>query len=179
MQHNIQVVKQNIVNKVVSPYQVGFIAGISIQNNIIMAQETLYIMNKLQWKHGKFVMKINLEKAYDMMSWSYVHKVLLEIGIIDKIIKVIMESLTTVIMIVLWKGKKDSNFDTHKGLRRGDPISPLIFILCMKRLTHLIIDKVQKGNWDCITVGRKWPRISHLMFTDDLFLFGKATVKQM
>lgn len=86
-----------------------------------------------------------------------------------------MTSITTINVAALWKGKKDSYFATQKGLRKCDPISPFIFILCMEKLTHLIMDEVEKGNWKGIKAKRNGPKVSHLMFIDDLLIFGKAT----
>lgn len=95
-------------------------------------------------------MKSDLEKAYNMFNWSFVSNVLMEIGLPDNIFKVIMSAITPVNMAVLWKEKKGSYFAMQKGLRQGDPISLFLFVLCMEKLTHLIQDEVELGNWDCI-----------------------------
>ncbi|MCI23473.1 putative ribonuclease H protein, partial [Trifolium medium] len=49
----------------------------------------------------------------------------------------------------------------------------------MDKLSHLIIEAVEGGNWQPIKAGRSGPFISHLMFADDLLLFGKATEVNM
>lgn len=54
-------------------------------------------------------------------------------------------------------------------------MSPYLFVLCMDKLTHLILDVVDKGGWIPIKDGRHGPTASHLMFVDDLLLFCKAT----
>lgn len=112
-----------------------------------------------------------------MLSWSFVHKVLMEIGLPNKIIQVIMTSITIVSMKVLLKGKKDIYFVTHKGLRKGDPIFYFMFFLCMGKPTHLILYEVKKGILECIKAGRNSPKISHLMFTEILLLFVKENVR--
>lgn len=43
----------------------------------------------------------------------------------------------------------------------------------------MILEEVDKGSWHPIKPGRTGPKISHLMFTDDLLLFGKATEANM
>lgn len=58
-------------------------------------------------------------------------------------------------------------------------MSPYLFVLCIDKLPHVINDVVETRKWDCIKVGRKGPKISHLMFVNDLLLFGKATETQV
>lgn len=84
-----------IINKIISLYQTGFISDRSIQDNIVVAQETVHRMNRCRGKSGYFVMKVDLAKAYDMMNQSFASKVLMEIGIPNKLRQVIMNSITT------------------------------------------------------------------------------------
>lgn len=43
----------------------------------------------------------------------------------------------------------------------------------------MILDEVKEGKWECVNSGRKCPKTYHLMFDDNLLLFGKAVVRQM
>lgn len=61
-------------------------------------------MNRLKGRKGFFVMKVDLPKAYGMMNWNFVNKVLMEIGFPNKLRQVIMDSMITLKMYVLWKG---------------------------------------------------------------------------
>ncbi|XP_061346756.1 uncharacterized protein LOC133292365 [Gastrolobium bilobum] len=94
--------------------------------------------------------RIDLAKAYDRLNWSFVNKVLLEAGI-------------------------------PMNLRnpQGDPISPYLFVLRMDKLSHLIAEAVSNKRWKLMRVGRHGPLISHLMFADDLVLFGVANLDQL
>ncbi|PNX97917.1 ribonuclease H [Trifolium pratense] len=49
----------------------------------------------------------------------------------------------------------------------------------MDKLSHLIIHEVNNGKWKGIKAGRNGPMVSHLMFADDLLLFGEAKEEQM
>lgn len=66
-----------------------------------------------------------------------------------------MTSITTINVAALWKGKKDSYFVTQKKLWQCHPISPFISVLCMEKLTHSIMDEVEKGNWEGIKARRE------------------------
>lgn len=52
-------------------------------------------------------------------------------------------------------------------------------MLCMDKLSHLIKQEVITGNWRAIKMDSQGPKISHLMFVDDLLLVGEAIERQM
>jgi hypothetical protein len=49
----------------------------------------------------------------------------------------------------------------------------------MDKLSHLIAEAVEDGQWKPMRAGRNGPLISHLMFADDLLLFSLATDENM
>lgn len=49
----------------------------------------------------------------------------------------------------------------------------------MDKLSYMIIYSVECDKWKGIKEGRRCPTVSHLMFADDLLLFGKETINQM
>lgn len=66
-------------------------------------------------------------------------------------------------------------FFPSRGLRQGDPISPLLVVIAIERLSHCIQDAVNNGTWCPLKFGRGGPSISHLLFTDDILLVAEAT----
>ena len=58
-----------------------------------------------------------------------------------------MECITIVQMNVLWNGELTEDFEPSRGIRQGDLISPYIFVLCIKRLSHGISKEVTNGAW--------------------------------
>jgi hypothetical protein len=104
---------------------------------------------------------------------------LIEVGLPDHLINIIMQCVRTVTTNVMWNGKRSTFFQPERGLRQGDPMSPYLFVLCMDKLSHLIAKEVDNREWIAMRAGREGPHVSHLMFADDLLLFGKATEKQM
>lgn len=136
-------------------------------------------MNKMKDMQDSFVVKVDLAKAYDNLSWNFINNVLFEIGLHDNLIQVIMAAMSYVSMNIRWKDAESNYFQAKKGLRKGGSISPYLFVLSMDKLSYMINEVVEKEDWIGIRAGRIWPIISHLMFADDLILFGKATKKQM
>lgn len=72
-----------------------------------------------------------------------------------------------------------SGFIREGGLRQADALSPYLFVLCVKRLNHLIKRSVDEGHWKGIGLSRHGAMIIHLFFADDLALLVEASVKQM
>jgi hypothetical protein len=100
---------------------------------------------------------------------------LTKIDLPESLINIIMQSVTSVTTNVKWNGARSEYFRPQRGIRQGDPISPYLFVLCMDKLSHIILQAVEEGKWRGIQAGRTGPMISHLMFADDLLLFGEAT----
>jgi hypothetical protein len=170
---------KKIIPQVVSPYQTGFVPGRNITENIVIAQEMLHSMTKMRSRVGFFVIKVDLSKAYDRLNWEFIHRVLLEVRIPAEMINVIMNCITSVQSNVLWNGNRTEFFSPQCGVRQGDPMSPYLFVLCMDKLSHIIAESIDKGEWKPMRAGRHGLVISHLMFADDLLIFGQATEEGM
>lgn len=174
-----KMIVNSIISDIVSPYQAGFVPGRNIHENIITAQEMMHSMHRMQGKKGFFAIKVDLARAYDRLSWDFIHGVLLEIGLLVIMIDLIMECISSVKTNVIWGGSRSVFFSPTRGIRQGDPVSPYIFVLCMDKLSHLIMEAVEEGSWHPLKAGKNGPLISHLMFADDLLLFGQATRSEM
>lgn len=133
----------------------------------------------MRGKQGFFAIKIDLEKAYDRLSWDFIFSTLMETCMDKKLIDVIMSCIRSTSLAINWNGVPSEYFYPSRGIRQGDPLSPYLFVLGMNKLSHLTSDVVDGGEWDPISVSNGGPLISHLMFADYLLLFGEASVQQM
>ncbi|KAK4282132.1 hypothetical protein QN277_013544 [Acacia crassicarpa] len=122
---------RGLMDTIVSPFQASFIKGRQIHDNIIVGQEVLHTMKKIKGRKGLMALKIDLEKAYDRIQWDFLRNVLVEVGFEPQFINLIMHCVTTVSFNILWNGSKTMDFEAMRGLRQGDPLSPLLFVLCM------------------------------------------------
>jgi len=68
--------------KIISPTQSGFMEGRSITENILLAQEIIKDMN-MKNKNVNVVVKLDMAKAYDRMSWIFLTKVLRKFGFVE------------------------------------------------------------------------------------------------
>ena len=136
-------------------------------------------MRLMQGKKGFMAIKIDLEKAYDRLDWSFLINSLKDAGINDHFCNLIQHCVSFASMNVLWNGECTDEFFPSRGIRQGDPLSPYLFVLCIERLSHLIQDAVSHGFWKPVTLSRKGPPITHLCFADDLFIFVEASMVQV
>ncbi|KAA3482563.1 LINE-type retrotransposon LIb DNA [Gossypium australe] len=143
-----------IFPKLVSQEQAGFIAGRNIFDNIIVAQEVIHSMRCNRKERKWMAVKMDLEKAYDRISWDFINVSLIAAGIPSSLLQ------------------------TKPRNKTGMSSSPYLFVLCMEWLGHHIHSKMKVGTWDPIRLSRSGPSISHLFFADDLVIFYKAHIDQ-
>lgn len=125
------------------------------------------------------VIKIDLEKTYDRLSWMCIKETLEDIGMPSKIIQLVMHCVSTTRMRVLWNGEALEEFHPSRGIRQGDPLSPYIFVLCIEKFFWMIGLAIEQHHWRPIQLVRGGPKISHLAFADDVLLFAEASEGQI
>ena len=77
------------------------------------------------------LIKVDLEKAYDRISWKFIKETLEKAGLPYLWIKNIMHFVETVRTLVVWNDKPLKWFRPSRRIRQCDPISPYLFVLCM------------------------------------------------
>ena len=68
-------------------------------------------------------------------------------------------------------------FETSRGLRQGDPLYPLLFVLVMEAIGRMLDKAVHDGHMSNFGVGCEKGRllaVSHFLFVDDTLIFCGA-----
>lgn len=60
---------------------------------------------------------------------------------------------------------------SSRGLRQGDPLSPLLFIIGSEIFSRLLLREESLTNLKGIQLGPYGPSFSHLLFANDLLIF--------
>lgn len=168
-----------IFQKIIGPFQNSFLAGISRADNILITQEIVHTMMNLKGKKGSMVLKLDIHKAFDTLSWDFLRATLVDFNLPTYIVNLLMFCVSHMDISILWNGECLPSFTPGQGLRQGDPLSPYLFILAMEKLSHMILQRVNNGSWKPIKAARGSPPISHLFFADHLMLFAHASIEQM
>ncbi|XP_021740038.1 uncharacterized protein LOC110706423 [Chenopodium quinoa] len=94
-------------------------------------------------------------------------------------IDLIMSCVTSVSSSILINGHLSRSFTPSRGLRQGDPLSPYLFIICMEYFSRMIHKECDRKSWSPFRFRVGKTNISHLLFADDVLLFGQTDKKTL
>ena len=163
-----------------SPTQNAFVEGRQILDAALTANEA--IDSPLKGDEAGVLCKLDLEKAYDHINWDFLLIVMQKMGFGEKWAGWIRWCISTASFLVLINGSPTGFFQSTRGLRQGDPISPYLFVLGMEALSCLINRAVRGGFLTgCRLRGRggNGIQVSHLLFADVTLVFCEDSQEQI
>nr|GEY15273.1 RNA-directed DNA polymerase, eukaryota, reverse transcriptase zinc-binding domain protein [Tanacetum cinerariifolium] len=99
--------------------------------------------------------------------WDYLDEVLKKFGFGDRWCGWIHSCLRSSRGSILVNGSPTKEFQFHKGLKQGDPLSPFLFILIIESLHLSFQNVVNAGMFKGVSIGLNL-HLSHLFYADDL-----------
>ncbi|VFQ76030.1 unnamed protein product [Cuscuta campestris] len=158
-----------LLHKLISPEQSGFQAGKGVDENILLTQEMIHCLDNASG-NANIAIKVDFAKAFDRISWEFLEKVLSSFGFSHQSSKLLLSTLKATFFSILINGSPHGFFRMMRGVKQGDPLSPLLFIIGNEGLSRLIKAKIQEGFLKTISTGRNRPP-SHLAYADDIIFF--------
>ena len=101
-----------------------------------MVHEVLHHL-KIHKRRG-VILKLDFEKAYDNVRWTFIREVLAKKCFPDKWIEWVMLALEGGRVAINLNGELGEFFRSYKGLRQGGPLSPLLFNLVVDALPEIL-----------------------------------------
>ena len=132
-----------VLDDLIDPAQSGIIRGPNIHDSVATSHEVIF-RSKIDGDEG-FLLKLDFEKAYDSVLWDSVMEALKVKGFGQRWIDWIRTCMCTGKSRVLLNGHLGKEFRYCRGLRQGDPLSPLIFTLVADILTTMIYHGREHG----------------------------------
>ncbi|XP_073139140.1 uncharacterized protein [Henckelia pumila] len=165
------------VGRLISQNQSGFVPGRMIADNILLAQELTHSLN-LPSRGGNVILKLDMAKAYDRVQWSFLLDVLTRFGFSEQVVRMVRACISFCKFSVNINGTPTGFFGSARGLRQGDPLSPLLFILGAEYLSRGL-DRLFLQTPDLrYRSGCDLP-ISHLAYADDVIIFANGGSRGM
>ena len=84
--------------------QSAFLIGRRGLDNVIIAQDLIHSLKNRRGRERFMVVKIDLEKAYDKLEWSFIKMVLDHFGFPSNIVNLIMSCVSSTSIAVLFNG---------------------------------------------------------------------------
>jgi hypothetical protein len=171
---------RRVMDKIISKPQNAFVKGRQILDSVLIANECLD--SRIKSEEPGFLCKLDMEKAYDHVDWSFLMYLLRRCGFGEKWCSWIQHCITSVRFSVLINGIPSGFFGSSRGVRQGDPLSSFLFVLVMEAFSRMLGAFNDRGLISGFSVGsREQDRVtmSHLLFADDTLVFCGANVSQI
>ncbi|KAM1078104.1 hypothetical protein ACFX19_025815 [Malus domestica] len=167
-----------IAAHIVSPQQNAFTKGRSIVDPIILTSECMNLLDR-RCRGGNIAIKFDIRKAFDTLDWGFLLRVLDAFGFSAGFVDWICSILTSAHLSVFINGSVEGFFPCSRGVRQGDPLSPILFCLAEEVFSRGLTRMVEADLIDTFSVPMGIAPPSHVLFADDIMVFMRGTKRSM
>ena len=154
------------IETVITKTQHGFTPNRSILDAILNVDTILELMNK-----EASAIFLDIAKAFDSVEHASILYAMKCAGFNERLILLIKRWISDNHTTVIVNGMKSSPINLLRGVRQGDPLSPILFVLAMDLLHKRVANRI-KG----FKPMKNFHRIPIVGFADDTALFPKNIV---
>lgn len=170
---------KKVLPSIIAETQAAFVGGRIISDNILIPHELLHELNSSNKCSEEYIaVKTDISKAYDRVEWSFHRKAMEKCDFSEEWCDLIMACVESVKYQVLINGIPYGDIRPSRGLRKGDPLSPYLFIICTEMLVQMLTNAEQQGLLTGLKVVRRAPAVSRLLYADDSFFYCKSNEEE-
>lgn len=161
-----------VLQDIILPTQSAFVSERLMMDNITIAHEMIHSLDDSQDPNSeKMVVKTDMSKVYDRVEWGYLRALMCALGFDQLWIDRVMRCVSSVTYYVLINDQPHGLIIPQRGLRKGDPMSPTLFVLCSEGHNHLISKVKRNGGISRINFGMDGPSVNQLHYLQsDLYM---------
>ncbi|XP_020253791.1 uncharacterized protein LOC109830842 [Asparagus officinalis] len=166
-----------VIPNLVASTQSAFQSGKSTLDSIIMANEMIHYCSKRRKEVAMF--KIDFSKAFDSINWNFLIGLLKARGFGSKWCNWIYHIVSSSSCSVKVNGLPSKFFSCKRGLKQGDPLSPMLFNIAVDALNKMIHNNVEDGLLSNLGIKLPLNQLRILQFADDTLLFVRSSYKDI
>jgi hypothetical protein len=103
---------------------------------VVVLHEILHEIKKK--KMSSVLFKVEFEKAYDNVNGAFLYNIMVTKGFYHKNNELIFSIITSGKVNIKLNDKLGTYFNTKRGVRQGDPLSPILFNLTVDSMSTLV-----------------------------------------
>jgi hypothetical protein len=124
------------------------------------------------------LLKLDLSKVFDKISWAYMTYVLLAFGFAPAWVYWLLKLTSSSFFSIIINGDPSHPFSPTHEIRQGHPLSPFLFIIMEEGLSYFIKDSIADRSLVGIPLHGIDPSVSHNKFFDDTLMLGSPMVQE-
>ncbi|KAL2933614.1 LINE-1 retrotransposable element ORF2 protein [Bienertia sinuspersici] len=168
---------KEVLQDIIAKNQGAFVHERYIIHNVMVCQDMVRHYGRKNTPSCCMI-KLDLRKAYDTVNWDFLEEMLLALGFPSIFTQWIMSCVKTAKYSLIINGYPYGYANFRRGLRQGDPMSPLLFVVCMEYLSRLLTKMTTETKFK-FHPRCKPMKLTHLCFVDDLILCSKGDTESI
>ena len=120
-------------------------------------------------KRPVIVLKLDFAKAFDTIEHDAILQVMEAMGFDELMLKWVKEILSSGTSAILLNGVPGKQFECKRGVRQGDPLSPLLYVLGLK-LLQVVVNELLHSGGISLPILTNDPDFPILQYADDTLL---------
>ena len=125
-----------VLGSLVDPDQNCSVPGRSITSNVTLLRDVLDYIERTN--ESGILVSLDQEKAFDRVNHSFLFRLLEHLGFGPSFVKWVHTLYTSANMRIILNGYLSGKIELERGVRQGDPLSPLLYVLCVEVLASQI-----------------------------------------